>query len=40
MRHICDKKKAPRKTCGAFLFKMFSECFITLKKCSSIVMII
>ena len=25
MRHICDKKKAPRETCGAFLFKMFSK---------------
>ena len=40
MRHICDKKKAPQETCGAFLFKMFSKKFSSLKKCSIIVMYI
>ncbi|CDB82381.1 unknown [Bacteroides clarus CAG:160] len=40
MRHICDKKKAPQETCGAFLFKMFSKKFSSFKKCSIIVMYI
>ena len=38
MRHICDKKKAPREIGGAFLFLEFPESFINLKNCSIIVM--